>query len=117
MVPYEPGAHPPEGGGDRLAGELVLVPLYRLPRCHDGRLLRVLAGQVSLDADGNPAFVVLMSDSTPTDCVFHFIKRQGGEWGKTPIARTVTNIRSGARSPVAGMLHAVFVLLFMLIFP
>ena len=31
------------------------------------------------------------------------------------IARTATNVRSGARGPVAGMLHAVFLLLFMLI--
>ena len=31
------------------------------------------------------------------------------------IARTATNVRAGARSPVSGMLHAVFVLLFMLI--
>lgn len=29
------------------------------------------------------------------------------------IARTATNVRSGARSPIAGMLHAVFLLLFM----
>ena len=31
------------------------------------------------------------------------------------IARTATNIRAGATSPVAGVLHAVFVLLFMLL--
>jgi sulfate permease, SulP family len=31
------------------------------------------------------------------------------------IARTATNIRAGARSPVAGMLHAVFLLVFMLV--
>jgi SulP family sulfate permease len=31
------------------------------------------------------------------------------------IARTATNVRSGARSPIAGMLHAVFLLLFMLL--
>ncbi|TFV36856.1 SulP family inorganic anion transporter [Bradyrhizobium frederickii] len=31
------------------------------------------------------------------------------------IARTATNIRAGARGPLAGMLHAVFLLLFMLI--
>jgi SulP family sulfate permease len=31
------------------------------------------------------------------------------------IARTATNVRSGATSPVAGMLHAVFLLAFMLI--
>jgi SulP family sulfate permease len=31
------------------------------------------------------------------------------------IARTATNIRAGAHSPVAGMLHALFLLLFMLV--
>lgn len=31
------------------------------------------------------------------------------------IARTATNIRAGARTPVSGMLHAVFLLLFMLV--
>jgi SulP family sulfate permease len=31
------------------------------------------------------------------------------------IARTATNIRAGARGPLAGMLHAVFLLLFMLV--
>ena len=31
------------------------------------------------------------------------------------IARTATNVRAGARSPVSGMLHAVFLLLFMLV--
>ena len=31
------------------------------------------------------------------------------------IARTATNIRAGARSPVAGMLHAVFLLLFIVL--
>ncbi|MEQ1818478.1 MAG: SulP family inorganic anion transporter [Terricaulis sp.] len=31
------------------------------------------------------------------------------------IARTATNIRAGARTPISGMLHAVFLLLFMLV--
>ena len=31
------------------------------------------------------------------------------------IARTATNIRAGAKSPIAGMLHAAFLLLFMLV--
>jgi SulP family sulfate permease len=31
------------------------------------------------------------------------------------IARTATNIRAGARSPIAGMMHAAFLLLFMLL--
>ncbi len=39
----------------------------------------------------------------------------GGLPATGAIARTATNIRSGARSPVAGMLHAVFLLLFMLL--
>lgn len=40
----------------------------------------------------------------------------GGLPATGAIARTVTNIRSGARSPVSGMLHALFLLLFMLAF-
>lgn len=38
----------------------------------------------------------------------------GGLPATGAIARTATNIRSGARSPVAGMAHAVFLLIFML---
>ena len=39
----------------------------------------------------------------------------GGLPATGAIARTATNIRSGARTPVAGMLHAAFLLVFMLI--
>ena len=39
----------------------------------------------------------------------------GGLPATGAIARTATNIRSGARSPVAGILHAVFLLIFMLV--
>lgn len=38
----------------------------------------------------------------------------GGMPATGALARTATNIRSGARTPVAGMLHAVFLLAFML---
>jgi SulP family sulfate permease len=38
----------------------------------------------------------------------------GGMPATGAIARTVTNIRSGAKSPVAGILHAVFILMAML---
>lgn len=38
----------------------------------------------------------------------------GGIPATGAIARTATNIRSGARSPLSGMLHAAFLLLFML---
>ncbi len=38
----------------------------------------------------------------------------GGVPATGTVARTATNIRAGARTPVAGMLHAVFVLLFMI---
>ncbi len=40
----------------------------------------------------------------------------GGMAATGTIARTATNIRAGAASPVAGMLHALFILLAMLIF-
>lgn len=39
----------------------------------------------------------------------------GGLPATGAIARTATNIRSGARSPVAGMAHALFLLLFLLV--
>ncbi|WP_293553586.1 SulP family inorganic anion transporter [Parvibaculum sp.] len=39
----------------------------------------------------------------------------GGLPATGAIARTATNIRSGAKSPIAGMLHAVFLLAFMLV--
>ena len=39
----------------------------------------------------------------------------GGLSATGAIARTATNIRAGGRTPVAGMLHAVFVLAFMLV--
>jgi len=39
----------------------------------------------------------------------------GGLPATGAIARTATNVRAGARSPVAGMLHAGFILLFMLL--
>jgi sulfate permease, SulP family len=40
----------------------------------------------------------------------------GGMPATGAIARTATNIRAGARSPVAGAMHALFVLLFMVLF-
>jgi SulP family sulfate permease len=39
----------------------------------------------------------------------------GGVCVTGTIARTATNVRAGARSPISGMLHALFLLLFMLI--
>ena len=39
----------------------------------------------------------------------------GGICATGTVARTATNVRSGARSPLAGMFHAGFVLLFMLV--
>ncbi|MCA9245401.1 MAG: SulP family inorganic anion transporter, partial [Phycisphaerales bacterium] len=39
----------------------------------------------------------------------------GGLPATGAIARTATNVRAGGRTPIAGMLHAVFVLVFMLL--
>lgn len=39
----------------------------------------------------------------------------GGMCATGTIARTATNVRAGARTPIAGILHAVYILLFMLI--
>jgi SulP family sulfate permease len=39
----------------------------------------------------------------------------GGFCATGPVARTATNVRSGARSPISGILHSVFIVLFMLV--
>lgn len=39
----------------------------------------------------------------------------GGVCATGTIARTATNVRAGARSPLSGMFHALFILLFMLV--
>lgn len=39
----------------------------------------------------------------------------GGLPATGAIARTATNVRAGARSPIAGILHALFILMFMLV--
>lgn len=39
----------------------------------------------------------------------------GGMCATGTIARTATNVRAGARTPVSGMLHAIYILLFLLI--
>jgi len=39
----------------------------------------------------------------------------GGICATGTVARTATNVRSGARSPLAGMFHAAFIVLFMLV--
>lgn len=39
----------------------------------------------------------------------------GGICATGTVARTATNVRSGARSPISGMLHAVFIVVFMLV--
>lgn len=39
----------------------------------------------------------------------------GGMCATGTIARTATNVRAGARTPVSGMLHAVYILLFLII--
>ena len=43
---------------------------------------------LALDERGNPAFILPMSDSSPEDCLFHFIKSDGISWKKIPITRT-----------------------------
>jgi SulP family sulfate permease len=40
----------------------------------------------------------------------------GGLPATGAIARTATNVRAGARTPIAGMLHALFIALFLLVF-
>jgi SulP family sulfate permease len=77
-----------------------------------GAITGLLSAQVADGVSGNrhrPS-AELFAEGVANICVSFF----GGVYATGAVARTVTNVRAGAKSPVAGMLHAVFVLGFML---
>lgn len=118
---------PVETIGSRFGGIEAGLPLPSLPEITLGRMrellpsaftIAFLAGVESLlsavVADGmtgrrhrSNCELVAQGVANTASALF------GGLPATGAIARTATSIRSGARSPVAGMLHAVFLLLFM----
>lgn len=82
----------PSGELYTIDGELVEAPVTRsrAERCKVWDTGYRLSNMPSiiLDDDDNPSFMLPVSDETPWDCQFHFIKREGGEWTRQPVVRT-----------------------------
>ena len=120
---------PVETIGTRFGGIPHGLPVPRLPAANLALLLQVLPAALSFTllggvesllsakvADGltgrkhrSNMELVAQGVANVASALF------GGICVTGTIARTATNIRAGARSPVAGILHAAFVLLFMLV--
>ena len=77
-----------------------------------GAITGLLSAQVADGVSGNRhrAAAELFAEGVANIAVACF----GGVYATGAVARTVTNLRAGAKSPIAGMAHAVFVLGFML---
>ena len=120
---------PVETIGSRFGGIPQSLPLPALPSMTSSRLLELLPTAISFTllgavesllsakiADGMTGRkhrynmeLVAQGIANVSSALF------GGICVTGTIARTATNIRAGARSPVAGMLHAVFLLLFIVL--
>lgn len=120
---------PVETIGSRFGGIPAGLPMPRLPDLSPDRILDVLPAALSFTllgsiesllsavvADGmsgrrhrSNCELVAQGAANIGSALF------GGFCVTGTIARTATNVRSGAHGPVAGMLHAVFLLLFLLI--
>ena len=120
---------PAETIGSRFGGIPHTLPLPRLPPISFALVLQVLPTALSFTllggvesllsakvADGmtgrkhrSNMELVAQGLANMTSAVFGGISVTG------TIARTATNIRAGARSPLSGIMHAAFLLLFMLV--
>jgi SulP family sulfate permease len=115
--------------GSRFGGVPHGLPAPRLPDVTPERLLQVLPSALSFTLLGG---IESLLSAKVADSMTGRIHRSnmelvaqgfaniasalfGGLSVTGTIARTATNIRAGAASPVAGMLHAAFLLLFMLV--
>lgn len=120
---------PVETIGSRFGGIPHGLPMPHLPAIAPARLLAVLPSALSFTllggiesllsavvADGmtgrrhrSNMELIAQGAANVASALFGGISVTG------TIARTATNVRAGARSPVAGMLHAVFLLAFMIL--
>ena len=120
---------PIETIGTRFGGIPHTLPTPRLPHVDLALLLRVLPSAASFTLLGGVESLLSAKVADGMTGRKHRSNMElvaqglaniasalfGGICVTGTIARTATNIRAGAKSPVAGMLHAVFVLLFMLL--
>jgi SulP family sulfate permease len=120
---------PVETIGTRFGGIPNSLPLPELPAFSAGKALAVLPDAVAFALLGaiESLLSAVVADSmsgrrhrSNCELVAQGVANIasplfGGICVTGTIARTATNVRSAARGPVAGMLHAVFLLLFMLV--
>ncbi len=85
----------PTGKGYNFEGEEVELPLrkktaddYCLVWDTDERSAAV-GPSICLDEKGEPQFLLPVSEETPHDSYFYFVKRDGNDWRKTRIAKTL----------------------------
>ena len=115
--------------GTRFGGIPRTLPAPRLPNLSAGRMLELLPSALSFALLGGIESLLsaVVADSmtgrrhrSNVELVAQGAANMassvfGGICVTGTIARTATNVRAGARGPFAGMLHALFVLLFMLV--
>lgn len=120
---------PVETIGSRFGGVPSSLPLPALPEFTTARLLELLPAALSFTLLGGIESLLSAKIADGMTGRKHRYNMElvaqgianvgsalfGGLCVTGTIARTATNIRAGARSPVAGMLHAVFLLAFMLV--
>jgi SulP family sulfate permease len=104
-----PAPHLPDLSPARVAALLPSAVSFALLGGIESLLSAVVADSMSGRRHRSNVELVAQGAANVASSVF------GGICVTGTIARTATNVRTGARGPVAGMLHAVFVLLFMLV--
>ncbi len=105
------------------------IPLPHMPEVSGARVLELLPAALSLALLGGIESLLsaMVADSmsgrkhrTSTELIAQGVANIasalfGGIVATGTIARTATNVKAGAQSPISGMLHSVFLLLFMLV--
>jgi sulfate permease, SulP family len=102
-----PAPHLPDLSIDKILQVLPAALSFALLGAIESLLSAVVADSMSGRRHRSNAELVAQGAANMASAVF------GGICVTGTIARTATNVRAGARGPIAGMLHSAFVLLFM----
>ncbi len=106
---HPPLPHLPEFTLDMVVAVLPVAIAFTLLGAIESLLSAVVADGMSGQRHDSDTELVAQGIANVASALF------GGFCVTGTIARTATNVRAGAHGPVAGMLHAVFLLLFLLI--
>lgn len=106
---FLPGPHVPELAVERITAVLPSALSFALLGGIESLLSAVVADSMTGRRHRSNCELVAQGAANMASAVF------GGFCVTGTIARTATNVRAGARGPIAGMLHAVFLLALMLV--